>query len=270
MTGVTVVEYPYYTHATREVDITRMLDVLGQADPNDVVVLQACAHNPTGVDLSKSEWLEVFNLVQRNKLFTVFDSAYQGFATGDVDSDAWAVRHLAENVLKSDTHPGLCVAQSFSKNFGLYGERVGALHLVVPRHLSTQGALSELMLISRAEYSNPPRFGASIVETVLGDQGLRAQWKADLDTMSSRIQRMRGMLRQKLEKDTMSDWSHIEKQIGMSSYTGLTVEQVDRLQKHFHVYLLPSGRMSVCGLNEGNIDYVVHAISEVVNASTCV
>ncbi|KAJ6178083.1 hypothetical protein N7519_008544 [Penicillium mononematosum] len=270
MAGVAVVEYPYYCHATREVNITGMLDALEHADPNDVVILQACAHNPTGVDLSKSQWREVFNLVQRKKLFTVFDSAYQGFATGAVDGDAWAVRHFAEAVLASETHPGLCVAQSFSKNFGLYGERVGALHLVVPQHLSAQGALSELMLISRAEYSNPPRFGASIVETVLGDRGLRAQWKADLDTMSSRIKRMRGMLRKRLEKETLRDWSHIEKQIGMFSYTGLTAQQVDRLRREFHIYLLPSGRMSVCGLNQGNIDYVVCAIGEVVKASGCV
>lgn len=263
MTGVPVVEYPYYSPGTREVDIAGMLDTLDNAEPNDVVILQACAHNPTGVDLSKAQWIEVSDLVQRKKVFTVFDSAYQGFATGDVDGDAWAVRHFVENVLASDTHPGLCVAQSFSKNFGLYGERVGALHLVVPRRLSAKGALSELMLISRAEYSNPPRFGASIVETVLGDQVLRAQWKADLDTMSSRIQRMRGLLRQRLEKETLQDWSHVEKQIGMFSYTGLTKKQVSRLQTEFHVYMLPSGRMSVCGLNEDNIDYVVHAVGEV-------
>jgi aspartate aminotransferase len=270
MAGVAVVEYPYYSHDTRELNVTGMLDALEHADPNDVVILQACAHNPTGVDLSKPQWTEVSNLVQRKKLFVVFDSAYQGFATGDVDGDAWAVRHFTETVLASGTHPGLCVAQSFSKNFGLYGERVGALHLVLPRHLSAQGALSELMLISRAEYSNPPRFGAGIVETVLGDRGLRAQWKADLDTMSSRIQRMRGMLRQRLEKETLLDWSYIEKQIGMFSYMGLTAQQVDRLRREFHVYLLPSGRMSVCGLNEGNIDYVVCAIGEVVKGSRCV
>lgn len=264
MAGVPVVEYPYYSSDTREVDITGMLDTLDHAERNDVIILQACAHNPTGVDLSKTQWIEVSDLVQRKKLFTVFDSAYQGFATGDVDGDAWAVRHFVENVLASETHPGLCVAQSFSKNFGLYGERVGALHLVVPQHLSAKGALSELMLISRAEYSNPPRFGASIVETVLGDQGLRAQWKVDLNTMSSRIQRMRGLLRQRLEKETQGDWSHVEKQIGMFSYTGLTEKQVSRLQKEFHIYLLPSGRMSVCGLNEDNIDYVVHAVGEVV------
>ncbi|KAJ5812996.1 hypothetical protein N7447_010019 [Penicillium robsamsonii] len=266
MTGVVVVEYPYYSHTTKEVDIAGMLDALEQAKPNDAVILQACAHNPTGVDLSRSQWIQVAELVQRNKLFAVFDSAYQGFATGDVDGDAWAVRYFAENVLTSETHLGMCVAQSFSKNFGLYGERVGALHLVVPRHLSAQGARSKLMAIARAEYSNPPRFGATIVETVLSDQALTTQWKADLDTMSSRIKMMRSELRQRLEKETQGDWSCIERQIGMFSYTGLTKEQVSWLRDDFHVYLLPSGRMSVCGLNKGNVQYVAHAIGEVTKA----
>ncbi|KAJ5981167.1 hypothetical protein N7522_013982 [Penicillium canescens] len=268
MTGVAVSEYPYYSPAMKEVDITSMLDALEQAEPDDVVILQACAHNPTGVDLSKSQWIQVAELVQRKKVFAVFDSAYQGFATGDVDGDAWAVRYFVANVLASEMHPGLFVAQSFSKNFGLYGERVGALHLIVPRHLSAQGARSKLMAIARAEYSNPPRFGASIVETVLRDRALTALWKADLHTMSSRIQRMRSELRQRMEEETRGDWSYIETQIGMFSYTGLTKEQVTRLRDKFHVYLLPSGRMSVCGLNEGNVQYVAHAIGEVVRAKT--
>ncbi|CAG8135706.1 unnamed protein product [Penicillium salamii] len=263
MAGVPIVEYPYYSPSTKEVDMAGMLQSLEQAKPNDAVILQACAHNPTGVDLSKAQWEQVAELVQQKKLFIVFDSAYQGFATGDVDGDAWAVRYFTEAVLASESHPGLCVAQSFSKNFGLYGERVGALHLVVPRSLSAQGARSKLMLISRAEYLNPPRYGASIVETVLGDKDLRSQWKADLDTMSSRIHRMRNLLRKKLEEETQRDWSNVEKQIGMFSYTGLTAAQVSRLREVYHVYLLPSGRMSVCGLNESNIDYVANAIGEV-------
>lgn len=267
MAGVPIVEYPYYAPSTKAVDIAGMLECLEQAKPNDVIILQACAHNPTGVDLSKPQWKQVAELVERKRLFTVFDSAYQGFATGDVDGDAWAVRYFTEAMLASKTHPGICVAQSFSKNFGLYGERVGALHLIVPRQLSARAALSELMLISRTEYSNPPRFGATIVETVLGDEVLKLQWNKDLDTMSSRIHRMRSLLRQKLEQVTLHDWTHVENQIGMFSYTGLTREHVSRLQKESHVYLLPSGRMSVCGLNKDNIDYVAYAIGEVIKKS---
>lgn len=123
------------------------------------------------------------------------------------------------------------------------------------------------MLISRAEYSNPPRFGASIVETVLSDRSLVSQWKSDLNTMSSRIHRMRGLLRYKLETKTGLSWSHVENQIGMFSYTGLTSEQVSQLRQKFHVYLLPSGRMSVCGLTESNVDYVVYAVSDVIKTT---
>ncbi len=264
MAGVEVAEYPYYSPAAKDVDLEGMLAALGRAEPHDVVVLQACAHNPNGVDLPKAQWVQVAEVIREKRLFAVFDIAYQGFATGDVDGDAWAVRHFTEMVLDSKTHPGLCVAQSFSKNFGLYGERVGALHLVVPVHLSAQGARGELMAIARAEYSNPPRFGASIVETVLGNPELRAQWQADLDTMSSRIRRMRRELRQRLEKETGKDWSHVETQIGMFSYTGLGKDYVARLKDEFHVYLLPSGRISICGLNDGNVQYVAHAISKVM------
>ncbi|KUL88880.1 hypothetical protein ZTR_03537 [Talaromyces verruculosus] len=267
MAGVPVVEYPYYSPGTKNVDIAGMLAALDCAEPNDIVILQACAHNPTGVDLSKDHWMQVVDLVCRKKLFVVFDNAYQGFASGNVDEDAWAVRHFAATILSStETHAGLgmCVAQSFSKNFGLYGERVGALHLVVPSHLSAQGACGELMAIARSEYSNPPRFGASIVEMVLGDPVLRSQWKADLDTMSSRMRRMRRELRKRLEKETGRDWSHVETQIGMFSYTGLNKDQVARLRDIFHVYLLPSGRLSVCGLNDENVEYVAYAVGQVL------
>lgn len=268
-TGVKVAEYPYYSPLTKQVDILGILNTLDTAEANDVVVLQACAHNPTGVDLSNSQWRQIAELVQRRDLFVVFDSAYQGFATGDVDGDVWPIRHFTENLIQSELNQnypghGLCVAQSFSKNFGLYGERVGALHLVLPRRFSAQGARGELMAIARVEYSNPTRFGARIVETILGDDSLRAQWKVDLDKMSSRIREMRRVLRRRLEEETMQDWSHVETQIGMFSYTGLVKEQVSRLRDEFHVYLLPSGRVSMCGLNEGNVQYVARAIGEVV------
>ncbi|KAJ5104248.1 hypothetical protein N7532_004777 [Penicillium argentinense] len=266
MAGVAVVEYPYYSPTTKSVDIVGMLNALDQAEPNDVVVLQACAHNPTGVDLSRPQWAQIAEVVWQKQLFAVFDSAYQGFATGHVDSDAWAVRHFTECVLAWENHPGLCVAQSFSKNFGLYGERVGALHLVIPQILSAQGARGSLMAIARAEYSNPPRFGASLVETVLADPGLRAQWEADLHTMSFRIRTMRRKLRQRLEAATQLDWAHVETQIGMFSYTGLTPEHVTRLRERYHIYLLPSGRISVCGLNEGNVEYVAHAMADVMKS----
>ncbi|KAL5360159.1 aspartate aminotransferase [Aspergillus floccosus] len=269
-TGVSITDCPYYAPKTGTVDLNGMLDVLEhKAAANDVVILQACAHNPTGVDLSKAQWAQLAEVVKRKNLFVVFDSAYQGFATGDVDGDAWAVRYFVEELILTGRpdHPGLCVAQSFSKNFGLYGERVGALHLVVPSHLSAQGARSQLLALARVEYSTPPRFGASIVETILADGKLRAQWERDLGTMSARIKTMRRELRRRLEeKSVPGDWSFIERQIGMFSYTGLGRDQVDRLRKEFHIYLLPSGRASICGLNEGNIEYVASAIGQVIRS----
>ncbi|PLB47998.1 aspartate aminotransferase/Glutamic oxaloacetic transaminase [Aspergillus steynii IBT 23096] len=263
-------EYPYYSADRRAIDFDDMISTLEtQAQPRDVVILQACAHNPTGLDLSRDQWRQVADVVARKKLFALFDSAYQGFATGDVEADVWSVRYFTERLFAGqEDHPGLCVAQSFSKNFGLYGERVGALHLVTPANLSLHGARSHLSLMARAEYSNPPRFGSRIVETVLGDEELRAQWRQDLDTMSARIRGIRGQLRRKLEAlGTPGDWSHIEEQIGMFSYTGLKKEQVERLKTEYHVYLLPSGRASLCGLNEDNVEYVARAISDVVRRS---
>lgn len=267
-TGIRRVDYPYYAPETKNIDMGGMLSMLDkEAEANDVIVLQACAHNPTGVDLSQLQWTQVFEIVKRKKLFVVFDSAYQGFATGDVNSDAWAIRYFTQELILNEESycPGLCVAQSFSKNFGLYGERVGALHLVVPRHLSSQAALSQLTSLARAEYSNPPRYGARIVETVLADEQLRNQWERDLRTMSSRIKEMRCSLRKNIEKQGIpGDWSHLESQIGMFSYTGLTAEMVTCLREDFHVYLLPSGRASMCGLNEGNVEYVARAMCEVL------
>ncbi|GAQ43598.1 hypothetical protein AtubIFM55763_010584 [Aspergillus tubingensis] len=270
--GVHIEEYPYYSAETRGVDLEGMLSVFETtAEERDVVVLQACAHNPTGVDLTHEQWARVVEVMKRKKLYVLFDSAYQGFATGDINGDAWSIRYFVEQLILNGEpdHPGLCVAQSFSKNFGLYGERVGALHLVVPRHLAAQGARSELLGLARAEYSNPPRYGASIVETVLRNEELRGQWLRDLDTMSSRIKSMRRELRRRLEsKGTPGDWSVLESQIGMFSYTALSQEQVTRLREEFHIYLLPSGRVSICGLNEGNVEYVASAFREVIGSNS--
>ncbi|KAF2014080.1 aspartate transaminase, partial [Aaosphaeria arxii CBS 175.79] len=266
-TDVAIMEYPYVAPHTGSVDIEGMLSFLEvTSEPNDVVILQPCAHNPTGVDLSRSQWSQVADIVHKNRLFVVFDNAYQGFASGNVDDDAWAMRYFLKQLMLKDNPQltGFCVAQSFSKNFGLYGERVGALHLVAPPRFSTHGARSALINLARVEYSNPPRFGAKIVETILADERLRIQWQRDLVTMSSRIKDMRGNLRNQLsEGDTLGNWSHISSQIGMFSYTGLDIERVNRLRNEFHIYLLPSGRASICGLNGNNIEYVASAIRQV-------
>jgi aspartate aminotransferase len=262
--------YPYYNSATRSLDFDAWVARLeSEAVENDVVILHACAHNPTGIDPSHSQWEILAQLFKRKKLFAFFDSAYQGFATGDLDMDAWAVRHFQQVLLGSESGasaPGLCIAQSFAKNFGLYGERVGAFHLSLSLSASTSGAYSQMLRLTRAEISNPPLFGARIVQAILSDADLRAQWVQGLQRMSSRIRNVRSLLRKEIEQRPESgDWSHLESQIGMFSYTGLTEEQVLRLKEVHHVYLMRNGRASLSGVNQGNVKYVAEAISEVIS-----
>lgn len=242
------------------------------AEQNDVVILHACAHNPTGIDPSRDQWKRVAEVVARKKLFVVFDCAYQGFASGDADADAWAVREfysiLFSESSESESMPaGMLVCQSLSKNFGLYGERIGALHLVTPS-ISAEGAKAHLLQLVRAEISCPSLFGARLVHTVLDDAaagGLRSQWQDDVRTMALRIKTVRGLLKAELERiGAPGDWSHVERQIGMFSFTGLSSQQVQALRERHHVYMLSNGRMSLSGLNEGNVAYVATAIKDVL------
>lgn len=264
--------YPYYDRSSQAFAFDAMIETLEtQARRNDVIVLQACAHNPTGIDPTREQWQSIADVVNRRGLFVVFDSAYQGFASGNVDEDAWAIRHFTEKLVSECSYStteaapaGMMACQSFAKSFGLYGERVGALHLVLPTGVQTAGAYSKLQRLIRAEISHAPRFGARIVETVLGDAELRAMWHKDLNTMSSRIKTMRALLRQKLEAlGSERDWSSLTSQIGMFAYTGLSETEVGRLWEEYHVYLMKSGRMSISGLNLHNIDAVARATCEV-------
>ncbi|KAL4910881.1 hypothetical protein BDW74DRAFT_184522 [Aspergillus multicolor] len=264
--------YPYYLPASKSLDFKGMISTLeSTAVEDDVVVLHACAHNPTGIDPNQEQWRSLAELIERKRLFPLFDSAYQGFATGDVDVDAWAVRYFQKTLFglsESGPRPqGMGIAQSFAKNFGLYGERVGAFHLVLPPQTPTAGARSQLLRLVRAEMSNAPLFGCRIVAMILSDAELRAMWQKDLQTMSGRIKRMRSILRREIEKHARSDvgdWRHLEDQIGMFSYTGLREGQVLRLKEVHHIYLMRNGRASLSGLNEANAKYVADAIAEVM------
>ncbi|KAJ5279831.1 hypothetical protein N7478_005203 [Penicillium angulare] len=263
--------YPYYDSEKRCFDFDGMVSELETGEENDVVVLHPCAHNPTGHDPTRNQWSKIAEVIGRRRLFVVFDSAYQGFASGDPDADAWAIRHFYSVFFSDLSVPqkfvpaGMMVCQSFSKNFGLYGERIGALHLVAPPGISTQGAFTHLTQLARAEVSCPSLFGARIVDTILSDDSLRQKWEEDVKTMATRIQDVRSALRSELERiDTRGDWSHIERQIGMFSYTGLSRQQVERLKNQYHIYMLGNGRMSMSGLNEENVTYVAQAIKDVV------
>ncbi|RAK95564.1 PLP-dependent transferase, partial [Aspergillus ibericus CBS 121593] len=186
----------------------------------------------------------------------------QGFATGNPDNDAWAIRHFAT---RSAGTLEFAVAQSFSKNFGLYGERCGALHIVTRDQASAANVEAVLKKISRAEITSTPGFGAKVIATIMKDEKLREQWYRDLQTMSGRLRDMRGRLLEGLiRRETPGNWGHLVTDIGMFSMTGLSQEQVVALRERFHVYLLPTGRLSMTGLTHDNVEYVAESIDKVV------
>lgn len=239
--------YPYFDAATCAFNFDGAMATLeSEAVEGDVILLHACAHNPTGLDPSKEQWKQIAELCQRKRLFPFFDSAYQGFASGSAAEDAWAVRYF----FNLSPPMEMCVAQSFSKNFGLYGQRAGAFHLVTNGANPTETELvrKNLCHIIRGEYSMGPRYGSSIVKRILGDSALSEQWQSDLTVMSSRIKRMRQALYDELIRlNTPGSWEHVINQNGMFSYTGLTLKQVLALRDEFHIYLLKSGRASISG-----------------------
>ncbi|XP_054260378.1 aspartate aminotransferase, cytoplasmic [Macrosteles quadrilineatus] len=250
-------EYRYWDDKNRTIDWDGLVEDLKGAPENAVIILHACAHNPTGCDPTQEQWAAIADIVQERKLFTLFDSAYQGFASGDLEKDSWAVRYFVSRGFE------LLCCQSFAKNFGLYNERIGNLTFVVNDVKVVAPMKSQITLIIRGMYSNPPSHGARIVAGVLNDPQLYQEWKDCIKTMSSRILEMRQALRDRLEKlGTPGSWDHITRQIGMFSYTGLNQRQVEHLVNHHHVYLLKSGRINMCGLTTKNIDYVAEAIHQ--------
>ena len=256
--------YPYFHTETKGLDFDGMSSTIEQAPEGSIILLHACAHNPTGVDPTREQWKSIAKIVRAKKHFPFFDCAYQGFASGDLANDAWAVRYFVEEGFE------LCVAQSFAKNFGLYGERAGAFHFVTgagPDATNTISRIgSQLTLLQRSEISNPPAYGARVANTVLQDDALFKEWEANLRTMSGRIIDMRTALRKKLEdlNDKPGSWKHITEQIGMFSFTGLTEKQVLKLREDAHVYMTKNGRISMAGLNTGNVEYVAEAVDKVV------
>lgn len=261
--SIPITTYPYFSENTKSLDFRAMKASIAAAPDNSIIVLHACAHNPTGVDLSQEQWKELAIIMRQKSHFPFFDCAYQGFASGDLDKDAWAIRYFIDQEFE------LCVAQSFAKNFGLYGERVGCFHFVTNASIDAQQRIkhinSQLIILQRSEISNPPAYGARIVSLVLNDQELFEEWQDNLRTMSGRIIVMRKGLRNKLEKlKTPGTWSHITDQIGMFSFTGLSERQVLSLRESAHIYMTNNGRISMAGLNTKNIDYVATAIDKVI------
>ncbi|XKL59072.1 hypothetical protein PGB90_000088 [Kerria lacca] len=251
--------YRYWDNKTKSIDFQGMCQDLENAPENSVIILHACAHNPTGCDPSKDQWMALSKIIKEKKLFPFFDCAYQGFATGNLENDSWAVRYFA-----NEGHELFC-AQSFAKNFGLYNERIGNLTVITNNKEAIPILKSQFQIIVRGMYSNPPCHGARIVSTILNNSKYFEEWNSCIRIMSERITEMRKELREKLENRTkFGTWKHITDQIGMFSYTGLSADQVEILKNKYHIYMLKSGRINICGLNTNNLDYVAKAISDVI------
>ncbi|XP_047110373.1 aspartate aminotransferase, cytoplasmic [Schistocerca piceifrons] len=252
-------EYRYWDPHKRAIDFDGLIADLRDAPENSVIILHACAHNPTGSDPTQEQWIKIADVMKEKKLFPFFDSAYQGFASGDPDKDAWAVRYFAQQGFE------FVCAQSFAKNFGLYNERVGNLTVVLNSNDEIVNVKSQLTLTVRGMYSNPPNHGAKIVSTVLNNEHLCQEWKDCIVTMSSRIKEMRQGLKERLQRlGTPGTWDHITQQIGMFSYTGLSPRQCEHLMSEYHIYLLKSGRINMCGVTTHNIDYIAKAIHDTI------
>ncbi|WP_242208498.1 MULTISPECIES: amino acid aminotransferase [unclassified Pseudomonas] len=256
--GFPVQNYRYYDAATHDVNRAGMLEDLNALPNGSIVILHACCHNPTGVDLTPADWNNVLEVVRAKGHVPFLDMAYQGFGDG-IDEDAAAVRLFAESGLT------FFVSSSFSKSFSLYGERVGALSIISESKEESARVLSQVKRVIRTNYSNPPTHGASIVAAVLNSPELRAQWEAELAEMRLRIRGMRTQMVDLLaEKAPGRDFSFVGRQRGMFSYSGLTTEQVHRLRNEFGIYALDTGRICVAALNQSNIKAVTDAIVQVI------
>lgn len=256
--GYTVNAYPYYHAPTHGVDFDAMIDELQGLPAGSIVVLHACCHNPTGVDLSHKQWERVMEAVNTRELVPFLDIAYQGFADG-LDADVWAVRRFAESC------PAVFVSSSFSKSLSLYGERVGALSIVTESAEEAARALSQLKRVIRTNYSNPPTHGGQTVATVLTTPELRTLWERELGDMRERIKAMRRELVDRIRAIRADfDFSFVVQQRGMFSYSGLSREQVRRLREEHGVYAIDSGRICVAAINSRNIDHVSQAIASVL------
>ncbi|MCL1095966.1 amino acid aminotransferase [Shewanella kaireitica] len=256
--GLKTQSYGYYKAETHGLDFDAMLTDLQGAKEGDLVLLHGCCHNPTGIDLNKQQWQQIGELCLSKSLVPLFDFAYQGFGAG-VEEDAEGLRIVASIV------PELIVANSFSKNFGLYNERIGAITVVAGNDAEAVNAFSQIKSTIRASYSNPPAHGALIVSTILEDDSLKQMWQQELKQMRERIAEMRALFVKSLKESGVSqDFSFISTQNGMFSFSGLNKDQVSRLKNEFGVYIVGSGRISVAGMTKTNMPIICKAIAAVI------
>jgi aromatic-amino-acid transaminase len=256
--GLKVHTYPYYDPASGGLKFAQMRDALRQLPAKSVVLLHACCHNPTGVDLTRAQWDELIPILRERRLLPYLDLAYQGFGDG-IEADAYAARALA------DAGVSFFIANSFSKSMSVYGERCGALSVVCPNAAQAVNVLGQLKFTVRRNYSSPPIHGGQIVATILTDPELRRLWEVEVDAMRVRILAMRKKLHAVMQaKVPARNFDYFLTQRGMFSYTGLSAAQVDRLRETHAVYLVRSGRMCVAGLNSSNVEATAVAMAAVL------
>ena len=255
---VEVGKYPYYDKANSSIKFDEMIAFFETLNKHDVILLHPCCHNPTGMDLTQAQWDTVLNVIKALELIPFMDIAYQGFGE-DIDSDAYAIRKAVEMGLP------LFVSNSFSKNLSLYGERVGGLSVVCPTADEAERVFGQLNAMVRRIYSSPPSHGGHVVDIVMNDDALHEQWVGEVYAMRDRIKAMRLKLKSVLEaKIPNRNFDYITRQNGMFSFTGLTPEQVERLQSEYGIYMVSNSRMCVAGLNTSNIDSVANAMADVL------
>jgi aspartate aminotransferase len=257
--GIKLERYPYYNPADGGVSFDAMLSYLDRLPARSVVLLHASCHNPTGADLDQAQWRDVLGVVKRRDLIPYLDMAYQGLGDG-VDADAYGVRLFAAEM------PEVLIAVSCSKNFGLYRERTGALHVLSATQAAADAILSQLIRIARTIYSMPPDHGAAIVNEILASEALTTSWKNELDTMRSRINTLRSETVAQLAKTCpQRDFGFIARQKGMFSFLGVNVEQVTKLRTQHHVYMTDDSRINIAGLRTDNIPHFARAVAQVLS-----
>ena len=258
--GLQISKYPYYDYQNHAIRFDAMMDSLATAGQGDLVLLHGCCHNPCGADLDQQQWQAIAELAQKNGFTPFIDLAYQGLGDGIVE-DTYGVRLLAE------TLPELVVVSSCSKNFGLYRERTGSLTVISANAASTKAAGSRIASIARSIYSMPPDHGAAVVIEILGDSTLNADWETELTEVRNRINGLRTELVNALAaKGIDRDFSFIQREKGMFSFLGLSVDQVHSLINNYSIYLVDSSRINIAGINHSNLDYLADSIKQVLSA----
>ncbi len=257
--GFEIEEYPYYNPDTHCINADAMMEALNRVPAGDIVLLHGCCHNPTGADLTRQHWDQIADLALERGFIPFIDIAYQGLGES-LDDDAYGVRIMAEKL------PELVIASSCSKNFGLYRERTGSISLIAETAEQATTVNSLAMSIARQIYSMPPAHGALLVSLVLSDAQLRAEWQTELESIRLRIQSMRSLLADSINKNaTGLDFSHIKQQRGMFSFLGISANQLQRLRDEFAVYIVNSTRINLAGINSSNIDYLSESILKVLD-----